>query len=270
MNKVKKQIQKLILLCLMAVFIVLSFSGCIYPHKDAVEYLKNFQRTTDIAVTDSFEVFCFDNKSLNIRKNFKENVVKRIEFVDKNSIYIFSHSNETEKYLIYKTDYELKEKSVVCEFSDSAHESQLLNSDLLFYRLDNNYYTYQISTGTTEAVEEDFVEKYKETISRYTVSKKIKLFEGMRYTIKDSVTGTEKVVTKKHFHNVEPARYLSDKKSFSLDKIYAVGENIYIIGETNGCAIIFKYDFEKDSISYYSWIDTSALISEPRDYYFFT
>lgn len=43
-----------------------------------------------------------------------------------------------------------------------------------------------------------------------------------------------------------------------------------MIGVTNDCAFIFKYDFEKVSVSYYTWIDTSELSSKPRDFYFFT
>ena len=93
--------------------------------------------------------------------------------------------------------------------------------------------------------------------------------EPKQYIVIDNATNSEKTIEKNSFLEVEQAKYLNDTNSFFWGDIYAATDNVYIIGYTNGCAIIFKYNLETNRVKYYSWIDTSRLIQEPRNFYFF-
>lgn len=261
----------LFFLSLIVLFSVFNCNGCVF-HQEAVDYLNQFDRIADVAVTDCWQSFCYDNKTTNVEEKFKEDTLNRIDYIDENFIYVISYHKESDRYFIYKSNYEFSEVYKIYEFSaDGSGSFKFLNSDLFFYRYDDLWHLYEFSINAERIVDESYENEYKKIRNKYTVSKKINAYSSnaIQFSIVDNSTSIKKTIDMEAFMEVEPAKYLKEKNSFSLYDIYAEKENVYIIGRTNGCVIIFQYFFENNSIKYYSWLDDSQLYREPRYFYFF-
>lgn len=261
-----------VLLGLIITIVVLSYS-CV-SHDECVDYMSRFDRTEDIAVTDFRQRFCYNNETFDVEDRFKElerSGYLSITHIDKEWIYLEQQSDNG-KYVLYKSDYELSNVTKIFEFYADRGHYDFLESDLLYYENYDVCYTHRFSTNTTEVVDENYKDDYLKSVNRYTVWRKINAFssETTKFYITDNRTGEQKIVPKSVFKTIEPSKYFIKERAFCLFKIYAVQEDVFMTARANGVHLIFKYDFEKDEVKYYSWINESDLIGEPREIFFFT
>ena len=251
-------------------FTLFSF-GVFYSHDSAVEYLSQFPKKTNIAVTDLKQSFYYNDTTTDVKgKINKENL--NIYYITKNYVYI--GYDENGKHCIYKCDHNLEYMEKIHEFvGDDKLFCKFLDEDLFIYGSDEKYYTYRISTKEITNCEKSYQNEYAFSNNRYSVfeTPNFNPFDyGMSsFRIVDNITGEEKKIKKKDFYSVEQANYLHKKCMLHFSSYSAVGDKVYLFGGAKECIIIFEYDFESNSVSFYSWFDFFDLHDGIATFYFF-
>ena len=174
-------------------------------------------------------------------------------------------SNETITFL--KTDYdtlEMEEIGQIKNFKDVDSYGRYADGKLYFIG-DGNYYTYDIATGQQERLLCDHEEFWQGEAGQYSFEIKDEKNDSVMH-ITDNETGEIKQVSwKNDLSKFEEGRYIQsfDNRFKSVKSAFvshAEKDGVcYLVGWiplTNVCfhyrAVIFTYDFETETLSYYS------------------
>lgn len=271
-NKVKK--------CLF-IFVLLTAYICLnscYSQEKVENYLNTFERCSGVSVTDYTNIACIDNEIIYVKNQFNEvmnnNNIKfnRLVYIENKQLYIVGRNSVSNEFHLFISDISVSSLNLVYSFKtfNEGIKMKMLNHDLFYYTYYSESYIYLLESNQVLSVNKDYDDEYSKQNKNYNIKKKVNAFSSntTEFVIQSKYNDETKVLTIDNFLEIEQVKFLKEKSIFSLGEIYEVDGEIFIIGVSNGCSIIFKYYFELNRLEYYSWISTKNLISEYRYYYF--
>ena len=265
---------KINVISILSLSTILLCSGCSFTYEEAVDYLSKFEQTKDVVVSDYHSSFIYDGKTYNVKEAFPYDNFEGIARVTKDEVFVYSKPNELNGYeqaKIYKSDYSLNAFELVYEFNKDINSSRGFVSDELFYhKYNEKNYIYDLTNKELKEVTDTFIVDYKKENNKFTIESTVDIMTGdvSDYSVYFNKTDEKKIIYDFDLFEVEQASYFNQQKSFSISKGYAVDENVFLITYTKGCSVIFKYDYDNEEITYYTWIDISSFEGKERLYYF--
>lgn len=249
-----------------------ALSGC-YSYEDVLRYLGGFDRPNDFAVSDGGVVFCLDNTTVDLQKRSSLENIEKVAWIDSNYVYIVCRDagyDDNRVRIVFRADHALLKTERLFTFT-SGMTYRFLDEDLLYYEFGEVAYTYRLSTGKTDTVEDTYPVRYAKEHNRYTVSRTANAHgEGeVRFFVSDNVTGEEKTVGRSDLLQTEQGKYLDGKRAFSPYTCCAHGEDVFLIARSGDVSVVFQYDFSGGTVRYYSWIDDARFLGDTREFYFF-
>lgn len=230
------------------------------------KFLSEYSNENFFVVANDY--FFVTNNGLSDKNIFDKNYSYdewNILYMTKENIYVEKNN------VIYRTDYSFENKEKIFE-SDFLY-ANFINETLLFYRTSEKNYLYDFSTSELTIADyeyEHYLEEYNEYYVVYEdgLIDKIANSEVKNVIVVNKVTNESKKISKYDIcENNAVANYLNQNYSLYWDGVKVVGKDVYFIFSSFKLRIALKYDFEKNSFEYYSYVNPITVLEETR-YYF--
>ena len=266
--------KKFFIYIIIGILIITFIFGCIVAFVKYTEtktneiekFLSEYSNENFFAVANDY--FFVTNSGLSDKNIFDKNDSYdewKILYMTKENIYVEKNN------VIYRTDYSFENKEKIFE-ADFLY-ANFINETLLFYRTSEKNYLYDFSTKELTVANSEY-EHYLEEYNEYYVVyedgliDKIVSSEVKNVIVVNKVTNEPKEISKYDIcENNAVANYLNQNYSLYWDSVKVVGKDVYFIFSSFKLKIALKYDFDKNSFEYHSYVNPITVLEETT-YYF--
>jgi hypothetical protein len=225
--------------------------------------LSDYSNDNFFAVSNDY--FFGTNSGLNEKSILDQNDSHsewKILYMTKQHIYVEKNN------VIYRADYSFENKEKIFE-ADFLY-AIFINETLLFYRTNDNKFLYDFSTLKTTIANSEY-EYYLEECNEYYVVYEDSFIDKLvdtelkKVIVVDKTTNESKEISKSDIcQNNAIANYLNENYSLYWDSVEVVGENIYFVFSSFELRIALKYNFEKNSFEYHSYVNPVTVLEATR------
>ncbi|MBQ8440954.1 MAG: hypothetical protein IJX19_09855 [Clostridia bacterium] len=183
-------------------------------------------------------------------------------YVTKEHLYFYTLSNQNKTLHVYQADYNLKEtKELFVQTYDFRPQAYMVDTRYVYIMTDK-YHRYDFETDEYLFLGDDMSSMSKDFYARdlYSFSQKneglLSGTESRVITITRKTDGVTKTISSKALLKSAEAKQINDVYPICLLGIEFKNENVYLYCSAQyGVAVLFQYDFDSETISFYGWRD---------------
>lgn len=233
------------------VFLLIWFSSCgiSNKHKQAIEYMENYNDIENIAYVDNEKIY-FSHINMNYQEELAEYDVTKILYVSFDKIYFCSSFQK--KVNIYVCNHSFDDVNEIHSYNKEANiiNISMVSNDEIWYIDDNGKNVYNIEKNEVQIVDDFPVVEKIYDIHEYTNS----IFKQDTLEIKNIQTNEVKIIEISQILEQEVAKRLKEITGcFEIDYAFENGGEIYVNCLSNFVVSTYLYDFKTEKFEFVGW-----------------